>query len=137
MRASLRLAVIFLASMGMSLASDSSQRPGDSLREARLERAGPADWFLAQRAYPGTTVRQSAYRAAVTRVQLECGAARASAAQSGATWAGAGPYNIGGRVTALAVANGGVDILLGSADGGVFRSNDSGASWAPVFDAVG
>jgi photosystem II stability/assembly factor-like uncharacterized protein len=46
----------------------------------------------------------------------------------------AGPYNIGGRVTALAVAPGGSTVYLGSANGGVFRSDDGGVNWTSIFE---
>src|SRR5262245_62033629 len=49
-------------------------------------------------------------------------------------WQQAGPLNIGGRVTALAVTPGGSTLYLGAAAGGVFKSVDGGVNWTPVFD---
>lgn len=49
--------------------------------------------------------------------------------------AGAGFANVSGRVTALAAD--GADIYLGAADGGVWRSTNAGATWAPVDDQLG
>src|SRR4029450_5707684 len=51
-------------------------------------------------------------------------------------WTEAGPFNIGGRVTALAVVPGGTTAYLGSAAGGVFKTTNSGTNWTPVFDMV-
>src|SRR5262245_32675770 len=51
------------------------------------------------------------------------------------TWALAGPLNIGGRLTALAVDPNDRDhVWAGAAAGGVFESHDAGTTWAPVFD---
>lgn len=56
-------------------------------------------------------------------------------AQAAGSWVFAGPSNIGGRLTALAVDPTNPDhIWAGAAAGGVFESTDSGDSWTPVFD---
>jgi hypothetical protein len=91
----------------------------------------PSDWFFAQRAFPGGTIDQDAFLAAVGQAR----SARARLATSGGpSWQAAGPYNIGGRVTALAVVPGGSTLYLGAANGGVFRSDDSGVNWTSVLD---
>src|SRR5204862_3031918 len=52
-----------------------------------------------------------------------------------ASWVALGPFNVGGRVRAIAphpsIPN---RILLGSVAGGIFRSTDGGANWTPVND---
>ncbi|HEY6140702.1 MAG TPA: glycosyl hydrolase [Thermoanaerobaculia bacterium] len=45
-----------------------------------------------------------------------------------------GAGNVAGRITGLAV--GGGVIYAGGADGGVFRSSDGGATWAPLTDGL-
>lgn len=51
------------------------------------------------------------------------------------TWDWLGPGNIGGRVRAIAVHPTVPNrIFLGSASGGLWRSDDAGASWLPVDD---
>lgn len=92
----------------------------------------PSDWFFAQRAYPSGTIDQDAFFEAVERARQDRN--RLTTSGSGLVWQPAGPYNIGGRVTALAVVPGGTTIYLGSANGGVFRSDDSGVNWTSVFD---
>ena len=48
---------------------------------------------------------------------------------------GAGFSLVGGRVTALVTTAHG-DWFAGAADGGVWRSNDQGQNWTPVFDSM-
>jgi photosystem II stability/assembly factor-like uncharacterized protein len=93
--------------------------------------AYPSDWFFAQRAFPGETIDQNAFLAAVGQASLDRGRLRTSL---GLNWVAAGPFNIGGRVTALAVVPGGSTVYLGSANGGVFRSLDSGVHWTSIFE---
>src|SRR2546425_2621806 len=99
----------------------------------------PADWFYAQRAFPGGEIPHGKFLAALAQAQAErasrprSGEARALAS-SALAWTQAGPYNIGGRVTAIAAAPGGATAYLGSANGGVFKSVNSGSNWTPVFD---
>lgn len=51
------------------------------------------------------------------------------------TWTPAGPFNVGGRLTALAVDPNDPDhVWAGAAAGGVFESHDAGTTWTPVFD---
>ncbi len=110
-----------------------SPRPGGTPEAA--EDGGehyPSDWFFAQRAFPGGTIDQDAFLAAVDRVAQDRG--RLSTSVAGLVWQPAGPYNIGGRVTALAVAPGGTTVYLASANGGVFRSDDAGVNWTSIFD---
>jgi photosystem II stability/assembly factor-like uncharacterized protein len=94
----------------------------------------PSDWFGMQRAFPGQTVNQDAYLEALEWARVERSALRTSA--TGPVWTAAGPFNIAGRATALAVAPGGTTAYLGSAAGGVFKTTNSGVNWAPAFDQV-
>ncbi len=125
------IALALATAMVLHLRIESNERAHE-----RLERTAPDDWFHAQRAFPGDEVPQGKFQAALEQVmterQVEALAPTASAASL--TWQPVGPYNIGGRVTALAVAPGGSTVYLGSANGGVLKSTDSGVSWAPVSD---
>jgi len=53
-----------------------------------------------------------------------------------ASWSFLGPTNISGRATSVAVANtnAGRRIYAGYATGGVWKSDDNGASWQSIFD---
>lgn len=81
-----------------------------------------AKWFQARAAYP---VRE----AKVEKLVSERERVRA-AVPSAVNWAAVGPTNIGGRCTALAVHPTNPDIVyIGSAGGGVWRSDDAGQTW--------
>jgi hypothetical protein len=53
-------------------------------------------------------------------------------------WQGVGPWNVGGRTRAIAfdVTNEKI-IIAGSVSGGIWRTNDGGASWTRVTDTAG
>ena len=125
--------VCLLAALLLSSITGAPLPPGDS-REAEAE-LQPNDWFGAQRAFPGTTIDQGAYQAALSWARIERSAAALHAeSATPMVWQEAGPFNIGGRVTALAVTPGGSTLYLGAAAGGVHKSTDGGVSWSPVFD---
>ena len=124
----------------LGLALSGAPRAQRALRTPDTDEAGlyPADWFGAQRAFPGQTVNQDAYLAALEWARVERAATTTDAITSATpmVWQAAGPFNIGGRVSALAVAPGGTTLYLGAAAGGVFKSTNSGVNWTPVFDQV-
>jgi len=80
-------------------------------------------WFQARASYP---VREANVRKLVSernRVR--------PAFPPNVNWVPAGPSNIGGRCTALAIHPANPDIVyIGSAGGGVWRSDDAGRTWA-------
>src|SRR5262249_16789227 len=50
-------------------------------------------------------------------------------------WRHIGPANIGGRVDDIAVVETNPNIIyIGAASGGVWKTNDNGINWKPVFD---
>lgn len=95
----------------------------------------PSDWMYGQRAYPDNLINGDAYQEAYRLSKL----AQLEASKRGAdTWELAGPLNIGGRITGIALHP--VDqsiIYAGTAAGGIFKSSDSGASWEAVFENEG
>ena len=109
---------------------------GEAARE-RAEHEFPSDLFLRMRAWPDGTIPSERIAAAIEQLQFERALrARTTAAQGVQDWVPVGPYNVGGRVNALAVAPGGLPAYLGSANGGVFRSDDLGSNWQPLTDAL-
>ena len=81
-----------------------------------------AQWFQARASYP---VRE----ANIEKLVSERSRVR-PAVPSAVNWVPVGPTNIGGRCTALAVHPANPDIVyIGSAGGGVWRSDDAGQTW--------
>ena len=104
-------------------------------QEGKEEEKKPNDWFFMQRAYPLGDVPVDQYLASMEQAQRM--RAKASDA-NGVVWSQAGPTNIPGRITDLAVHPDHPNtIYAGAACGGVLKSTDSGVSWTPIFDEQG
>jgi len=97
----------------------------------------PNDWFYIQRAYPGDHIPTAA-RLQAAQDARDMRQQAAAKGKSAVTWAQAGPSNIPGRITDLAIhpSQPGV-IYAASAAGGVFKSTDYGATWTATFDNTG
>ncbi|MBX7215405.1 MAG: hypothetical protein K1X90_00445 [Candidatus Kapabacteria bacterium] len=109
---------------------------------------GRDEWFFYQRAYPfdripangrGMAVQQTRIMQEQLQQALQNGAAKKGATLLGAKqWEEIGPYNVGGRIRAIAVNPLNTDIIfIGAAAGGVWRSTDGGANWSSTFDQQG
>jgi len=110
-----------------------SGRPGESAAER-----GPNDWFYEQRAFPFAEIPRGKIDAAFAQATSDrITAAKGATLDAIPTWVQAGPFNIGGRITAVVAEPGGVTAWIGAAGGGVFKSTNSGVNWTPVFDQVG
>ncbi|MCB0597086.1 MAG: T9SS type A sorting domain-containing protein [Lewinellaceae bacterium] len=105
--------------------------------EPKLKTAEPAptDWLFNQRAYPHNHIDYQAYRDAVRQTRL----AKSSVMNRGnEAWEVAGPLNIGGRITDIALHPTDPNIIYaGASVGGVFKSTDGGVSWEAVFENEG
>ena len=145
MRTTRPLAVLTIAALCALLApSDRAPSRGpEGSPGARREREPgpyPSDWFGMQRAFPFRTINQRALRAALEQARFERAVPDPSfgaRVTTDLTWTQAGPYNIGGRITAIAATPGETAIYIASANGGVFKSTNGGVNFTPVFDAYG
>lgn len=101
----------------------------------KKEEKKPNDWFFMQRAYPSGDIPVNRYLVSLKQARDM----RAAAADKGeVVWSQAGPINIPGRITDLAVHPDYPNtIYAGTACGGVFKSTDNGISWIPIFDEQG
>jgi photosystem II stability/assembly factor-like uncharacterized protein len=109
-----------------------------ALRETPQDAEGLENpWFVAQRAYPNSEIPHALYLHAAEHARVDRARSTFSVEAPPLVWQNVGPYNIGGRVTALAVAPGASSIYLGAANGGVFKSVNGGTNWTPVFDNTG
>jgi photosystem II stability/assembly factor-like uncharacterized protein len=112
----------------------------DGFRAFKLAKRGkdtsrkPSEWFTLSRAYPYEEIPFAAYKRALDRaVQVH----NENTIQRIGVWEMAGPSNVGGRVTALAVHPDSPEtIYAGGALGGVLKSTDGGDTWTPISDAV-
>jgi photosystem II stability/assembly factor-like uncharacterized protein len=105
-------------------------------REEKDEKR-PNNWFYEQRAYPYKTIPQEKYLKAMADAHL-MDLQKRQAGVASVVWSEAGPTNIPGRISALAVnPSQPSTIYAGAAAGGVFKTTDLGVSWTPIFDAVG
>jgi hypothetical protein len=121
--------------LALTLSGEPARRAGEPAGDHHRPGEDPADVFLAQRAGPDGAIPKGAYRAALGQARMELAHDRASASQVEAlAWQSVGPYNIGGRVTALAVVGSGTTAYLGSANGGVWKTTNSGVDWTCVTD---
>ncbi|MDZ7292767.1 MAG: T9SS type A sorting domain-containing protein [candidate division KSB1 bacterium] len=93
----------------------------------------PTEWAWLQRTFPYFTADRTAHVEALQQAQHMQRLAKSLTPQ--AKWNFAGPTNIGGRVSALAINPKNPEIVYaGAATGGVFKSVDRGATWKPIFD---
>jgi len=92
----------------------------------------PNDWFFRQRAYPFGQINYEAVKSAFYQARdMKDEAAR----EQGSEWDFGGPVNLGGRISAVAMhPSDASTIFIGAASGGIFKSDDAGLSWSPVFD---
>ncbi|NOT33303.1 MAG: hypothetical protein HOP12_03940 [Candidatus Eisenbacteria bacterium] len=141
------LAVLGVAAIWLGPRLLPASRPS-AMHAERADKGGkdeggqyPGEWFALQRAWPYAEIPQEKWHAAVARARQDraglpnkAGGDRIAASLN---WTSSGPYNIGGRVTALAVAPGGANVYLGAANGGVFKSVNAGVNWTPIFDEFG
>ena len=88
----------------------------------------PHDFMFMQRAYPSGQIKTEAYKEAIQWKKQQT-------RNAGGTWEFVGPVNIGGRVTDIEIP---IDqpqtYYVGAASGGIFKTTDAGATWAPIFD---
>ncbi len=92
----------------------------------------PSDWHFRQRAYPQGFIDQDLYRQAIRQKKaMQEGVSY----RNNLVWQQAGPINVGGRITDIAMHPSSMDIIYaGTASGGIFKSDDQGLNWMPIFD---
>lgn len=93
----------------------------------------PNDYRWAQRAFPYQTIPSASYYAAVAWATGQTAARGGGALE----WTLAGPTNVGGRITDLAMHGSDLQtIYAATASGGIWKSSNAGVNWAPISDAL-
>lgn len=91
----------------------------------------PNDWIAKQKLYPHNGFNHQHYLQGLRQAQ----ALHDKANERNAVWLPAGPTNIGGRITDIAVhPSEPATIYIGAASGGILKSTDGGLSWQQVFN---
>lgn len=103
------------------------------------EKKGPGflpaeDWFTKQRAFPFDEIPQEEYLKSIEYVRrMKANVPDNSSTSS--TWTLAGPMNIEGRITTVAIHPTNPQIVYaGTANGGLWKSTNFCQSWTSVFD---
>ena len=106
------------------------ERPyGEPLKKE--PKALPNEWIGYQRSYPYDEIKQESYLIAMHQAQMSHDQ---STYWRTCEWEFAGPTNIGGRITDIAVhPNNPSTWYIGAATGGIYKTTDSGASWENIF----
>jgi hypothetical protein len=139
-----RATVVLLCAVLGACATRQARTPVAPLEATEDDPDARARWYWEQRALPAGTIPAEVHRAAVQR---ELSATRAL--DDGAQWTALGPApllglpydvdttNAGGRTLTVAIHPGDPNILfVGTAQGGIWKSSDRGASFAPVAEAT-
>ncbi|MEO1261541.1 MAG: T9SS type A sorting domain-containing protein [Bacteroidota bacterium] len=130
-------ATLFILSLIFTGLHWNCSRPDQAVHQEEeiSEKMLPHEWMYAQRAYPDNQINKDAIEEAY-RMTVD---ARSDIQnrQTG-SWELAGPTNVGGRITDIALHPTDQNIIyIGTSVGGVFKSTDRGATWQPVFEEEG
>ena len=91
----------------------------------------PADNLYHQRSYPYIHLNYRAISRSISYTKI----LKSVKTPMNGQWENIGMQNIGGRITAVAIAPDNAQVwLIGSASGGMFKTTDLGQTFVPVFD---
>jgi hypothetical protein len=124
----------FMLALRDPLESEEEEKEGEGENEAELVR-GRFNWFYEQRIRPGKEFLSDFRQKALSQKKHMFKSEAAGPVQlPGCNWFSVGPRNINGRVRAMAIhpADGNI-VYAGSANAGVWISQDGGQSWRPLM----
>jgi hypothetical protein len=121
---------IFFAGLVMLVSSIQNGRDREE-SENEIPGLPSDDWFEKQRAFPFDEIPNDARLKSIEYVK----SMPVAGVSTTAAWGLAGPTNIEGRITTIAVHPTNPQIVyIGTANGGVWKSTNFCASWTSVFD---
>ena len=128
--AGLALLAVFMMWIPRPVSEGSLAGTIPQLPQAKEPKMHPNDWIGKQKLYPQGQFNHQHYLMALR----EAAALQQSSTAKGASWTPAGPENIGGRITDIAVdpLNNSI-FYVAAATGGIYKTTDDGASWQNVF----
>jgi hypothetical protein len=91
---------------------------------------GPEDWMARQRAYPYGRIKLSSYLQGMEQARK----LHDASPKNRFNWDLAGPTNIGGRITDVAIhPDSPFTWYIGAASGGIFKTTNGGETWENIF----
>jgi photosystem II stability/assembly factor-like uncharacterized protein len=108
-----------------------AQKPAfQSLPETKEPKASPNDWMAKQKLYPNAQFSYEHYLYALRQAKV----LHDNSPAFRASWELAGPTNIGGRITDIAIhPEFPTTMYIGAASGGILKTTNNGLSWDNVF----
>ncbi len=111
-----------------------TQMPEKLTKDRLDQKLEPSDEFFLQRSYPDGKFNIEAYIAGLNEAKV-MSQARNAAEGFDVDWTTQGPGNIGARINTIAVHPQDENIVyIGFSQGGVFKTENGGNSWFPIFD---
>lgn len=126
------VALIFLSAIAFYYSYDPAPRKPvfQSLPEHKEPKAVPNDWLAKQKLYPNAAFSHDHYLFALRQAKL----LHENSPSHRSSWELAGPKNIGGRITDIAIhPDNPSTMYIGAASGGIFKTTNGGFSWENVF----
>lgn len=124
--------VIGFTLLGLCLWAFHTTQYKSPINQSTNHREGPepSDYLWAQRAFPYGSVPSKAFYQALEQVK-----SKAVARNNNFEWELAGPTNVSGRITDVAMHHTDLQtIYAAAASGGVWKSADAGNNWFPITD---
>jgi photosystem II stability/assembly factor-like uncharacterized protein len=105
----------------------------DKSENSKEKEKKPNEWFYRQRAYPFADINYNAYLNSIDQAKKL--RLKYTDRNKYFSWEFAGPVNIGGRISAVALNPVEPSVFYaGAASGGVFKTTNAGLSWEAIFD---
>ena len=102
-----------------------------SFEERMQDKLYPEEGHMMAKNYPEKTFAYKAYEAALSNIKKNIST---SNSRNG-SWVNEGPGNIGGRINSIAIhPENTSEMMLGYGYGGIFKTENNGEDWFPVFD---